>query len=171
MAASMALPFGACGEANEGSRYTDPDETAEITFYVWDELTKFEDLSVQFKNIYPNWTVKVREIAGDYFNNLKAYFGADAAPDIFYIEQGEIQQFLADDLILNLSPYLEESTTLSESDLWSANDGYRYDPKSGKLGEGDLYAFNKDITSDSAWSIIDLISTNTTKRIRYRSKT
>ncbi len=148
LATSMALPFAACGDTGGGAVYTDPAEKAEITFYVWDELAKFEDLSAQFKQIYPNWTVKVNEVAGDYFDNLKAYFGADAAPDIFYIEQGEIRQFLADDLVLNLSPYLKDSEVLSESDLWSANDGYRYNAESGKLGEGDLYAFNKDITSD-----------------------
>ena len=136
------------GGGNGGNEETDISESAQINFYVWDELEKFENLAESFGQVYPNWTVDVELIAGDYFNNLKSYFGAGNAPDLFYIEQGEIQQFLVDDLVLNLSPYLEESELLAEEDLWAANDGYRYDAETGTLGEGDLYAFCKDITSD-----------------------
>ena len=136
------------GGGNGGYEETDVSEEAEISFYVWDEYAKFNSLADSFHEVYPNWTVNVELIAGDYFNNLKSYFGAGTAPDLFYIEQGEIQQFLVDDLILDLTPYIERSELLSGEDLWNANDGYRYDAEKGMLGEGDLYALCTDITSE-----------------------
>ena len=130
--------------------HADPNKKAEIKFYVWDNASEYRVLAEQFKTIYPNWTVIVQENKANYFDNLKTYFGADIAPDMFYMESGEIAPFIMDGSLLNLSLYLDHGTDLTESNLWDANIGYKYNNENDRLGDpnGNYYAFAKDLSAD-----------------------
>lgn len=140
--------LGCTNKSNDGFEEADPNQKAEIVFYVYDQASVYREMAEQFMDIYPNWTVEVQEAKSNFFDNLKIYFGAGNEPDMFFMEPGEISGFLLDDQLLNLSPYLENSTELSEEDLWNANDGYRYDKETQLLGSGDYYAFAKDLSAD-----------------------
>jgi maltose-binding protein MalE len=159
MAAVMvvsAFSFAACGRLPGRDETVveeaDPSQAAEITMYVWDQADTYRELAAQFKVLYPNWEVTVQMATGDYFNNLKSYFGADMAPDIFYMESGQVAQFLRNEQLLNLSAYMDAykdvEGSLKAADLWKANDAYKYDYATGKIGEGNYYAFAKDISAD-----------------------
>ncbi len=146
----VALLLTSCNNANNANSKTDENEKCTIEFYVYDNANAYKKLASQFNLIYPNWNVSVRENKANYFDNLKTYFGANMAPDMFFMEPGEISSFIRDDLLLNLQPYINEGVDLKESDLWEANDGYRYNTTTNKLGDkdGDLYALAKDLSAD-----------------------
>ncbi len=134
--------------SSQGYQSANEDQKCSIEFYVYDNANAYRKLASQFNTIYPNWTITIRENKSSYFDNLKTYFGAGIAPDMFFMEAGEISSFLRDENLLNLQPYIEKGTNLKESDLWEANNFYRYDYENNILGQGDLYAFAKDLSAD-----------------------
>lgn len=141
-----------CSDGNDGEINLEADESKKcnIEFYVYDNKTAYEKLAAQFNKLYPNWTISIREDKAEYFDHLKTYFGAGMAPDMFFMESGEIGSFIREGDLLNLQPFIDNGTDLKESDLWEANDGYRYNEDTGKLGakDGDLYALAKDLSAD-----------------------
>lgn len=137
-----------CGVSGSIQETADENRACKLQFYVYDNGTQYKRIAEQFNLLHPNWQIEVRESAVSYFENLQNYFSADVAPDIFYMEPGEIAPFVRDDLILNIQPYIEKGEELKESDLWEANNGYRYDESSKTFGKGDLYALAKDLSAD-----------------------
>lgn len=146
----ITLALSSCSLTNTKDSSNMLEKECEIEFYVYDNAEAYKKLANQFHLLYPNWTVSIREDKSNYFDHLKTYFGAGIAPDMFFMEPGEIASFIRDDCILNLQPYIDKGIDLKESDLWGANDGYRYNQKTKTLGdkEGDLYALAKDLSAD-----------------------
>lgn len=142
--------LGACSGGGNDSvvSQADPNEKAEIEFYVWAEKALCEEIADSFETIYPNWKVKVTLATSDYYQSLQTYSGANIMPDIFYMQPGYISDFCRDRLLLNLQPYLDAGEDLTKEDLWTLNDSYRYDTQTEKLGSGDLYAYIKDFTPE-----------------------
>lgn len=141
---AMILALSGCSNESHS------DQKCTIEFYVYDNATAYQKLADQFNLLHPDWIVSIREDKASYFDHLKTYFGAGIEPDMFFMEPGEIASFIRDDQLLNLQPYIEQGTELKESDLWEANDGYRYNQGSKELGDkdGDLYALAKDLSAD-----------------------
>lgn len=139
-----------CTSTSSKNIEVDENKKCEIEFYVYDNASAYRNLAKQFNQIYPNWTINVREDKSNYFDHLKTYFGAGMAPDMFFMEPGEIASFLRDECLFNLQPLIEASDSLKEEDLWEANNGYRYNYENGILGDdnGDLYALAKDLSAD-----------------------
>ncbi len=144
---SMVLLAG-CGNQNTINNSADENKECHLQFYVYDNGTQYKRMANQFNLLHPNWYIEVRESAVQYFENLQNYFSADMAPDIFYMEPGEIAPFVRDGLILNIQSFIENGEDLKEEDLWPANDGYRYNQETKTFGEGDLYALAKDLSAD-----------------------
>lgn len=149
MAGSMAFSCTACSKS--GSSNT-------ISYYVWgnnDDIALVEEIVAGFEAAYPNYKVDLQVGAGSYYDNLKTFFAAGTEPDIFFMEGGIIEHFIKEGLLYNLQSYVQNTAedglpSFTESDLWKINDGYRYDAKSKKFGEGDLYAVIKDWSPDLA---------------------
>ena len=126
-------------------------EENSIVYYMWGSTQEVEtarQLAADFEVMYPEWHVEVQASSGNYYDNLKTYFGGGNAPDLFFMEGGMIESFIQDGLLLNLQPYIEASELFTEKDLWEANDYYRYDAQANRMGSGDLYAIVKDLTPD-----------------------
>jgi multiple sugar transport system substrate-binding protein len=136
------------GGGEGGYREADPNKEAEITYYIWGDYSQNVKLAEQFTKIYPKWKVNVELATGNYYDSLKSFFGSGSAPDLFYMEPGEIMPFVKDGLLLNLSDYLEKGTNFTAADLWEVNDGLKYNPASKTLGSGNYYAFIKDLTTE-----------------------
>ena len=143
------MQFSGCGEktTNKIQYYTRGSAT---------EMAVVEKIISAFENTYENEGYEVELIVSDnYIDNLKIFFGAGEEPDIFLMRNGYIESFVKEGLILNLQPYIQntsiaEELVFTESDLWDLNDGYRYDSVSKKWGNGDLYAVIKDWSPDFA---------------------
>lgn len=137
-----------CGKKPGGVEDADESKKVTLRYYVWGEEKDNEALAEKFNKLHPNWTVEVELATGNYYDNLTTYFGADIAPDIFLMQSGQLMNYVRDGNLMNLSPYLEQSTKLTENDLWSANEGYKYDFSTDTIGVGDYYAYIKDFTPD-----------------------
>lgn len=148
LACVCAFGFAGCGGRGDVVQTADPSKKAEIDFYVWSERDLCQDIADSFHDLYPNWTVNVTLATSDYYSSLQTYSGAGVMPDIFYMQPGYISDFCRDRLLLNLSPYMEAGTDLTQDDLWDLNNSYRYDTEAERLGSGDLYAFIKDFTPE-----------------------
>lgn len=144
----MLFAAGACNKKNDVVVDADPNQKAELVFYVWSEEAMCNEIAKEFNKIYPNWTVEVRLCLSDYYQSLKTYSGANVMPDIFYIQPYVMTDFCRDGLLLNLSDYLKNGEDFGESDLWDFNDSYRFDEETEKLGSGDYYALVKDFTPE-----------------------
>lgn len=154
----LVIPFvlSACGGGGGDSKSqtsgTSEEKECTLEFYVYDNASQYKRLATQFNGLHPKWTINVREDKASYFDHLKTYFGADMAPDMFFMEPGEIAPFIRDDLLLDLEPYITSGTDLKVTDLWEANDGYRYNPTTKEYGtkDGHLFALAKDLSADYA---------------------
>ncbi len=139
-----------CGGGGTPDVYVeaDPSKPAQIRFAVFDQAELYQQMANDFHDMYPNWTVRVEEVNDKFYEDLQIQYSGGKEPDMFVMELGQISQFVRDDLLLNLSLYLDKSEDLSVSDLWDANDGYKYDKETKTLGEGSYYAFIKDISAE-----------------------
>ncbi|MGN1062311.1 MAG: ABC transporter substrate-binding protein [Candidatus Scatosoma sp.] len=137
--------------ATFGSTACKKESEKSITYYTWGSRQEIETarrLAEDFEVLHPEWKVEVQPSSGNYYDNLKTYFGGGNAPDLFYMEGGMIEGFIKDGLLLDLDEYIEKSENLTVSDLWELNDTYRYNEETGRMGSGKLYAVIKDLTPD-----------------------
>lgn len=142
---SITMISGCQGKKNIG----DGDGNVELTYYVWGnntEVNAIQQVIDEFEELNPNIKVNIERAGDNYFFDLKMKFASRNGPDIFLMDPGEIMPFLAEDFILPLDNYIEESEVLSLDDLWEVNNAYRYNGST--LGSGKLYAFIKDWTPD-----------------------
>jgi multiple sugar transport system substrate-binding protein len=76
-----------------------------------------------------------------------AMYAAGTPPDMLRTQAPAIPQFLARDMLLDLTPYLEVSDVLNIEDLAPANNYYRaYSPL--EIGDGPVYGMCKDWSPD-----------------------
>ena len=94
------------------------------------------------------------QYSSDYYNKIQLGFASKTEADVFLMQGGSIESYIRDNFLLNLQPYIEAETgdgiNFTESDLWSINDGYRYNSEKDEMGEGNLYAIVKDWSPDFA---------------------
>ena len=91
--------------------------------------------------------VKVKMIvttADDYSTKLKAAIAGKQIPDVFYIGGGDVQAYVNNGIVLDITEYVEASDSLDLDNIWQYGvDSYRYD---GELvGKGAIYALPKDV--------------------------
>ena len=90
-------------------------------------------------------TVKVIvTTADDYNTKLKAAITGRQVPDVFYVAPGDVQGYVNNGVIKDITSYVESSDTIDLDNIWSYGvDSYRYD---GTLqGQGAVYALPKDV--------------------------
>lgn len=89
---------------------------------------------------------KVNVIVTDpdqYRTNLQAAIAGGTAPDVFYLEQGSVIAFASNNVVKDLTPFID-SSDIDLDNIWQFGvDSYRYD---GELvGQGPIYGLPKDV--------------------------
>jgi multiple sugar transport system substrate-binding protein len=104
-----------------------------------------EENAADFTAKYPDITV---ELVKDDPTRLFAMLAAGAPPDLYRIQAPSIPQYLARNLIYDLTPYFEASSILKMDDLASANDYYKANSPL-EIGSGNIYGMCKDFSPDN----------------------
>lgn len=140
----------ACGGGNDGKT---------LKYAVWgssDEMAIIKQIVEGFETLYAEegYKVDLVQYSSDYYNKIQLGFASKTEADVFLMQGGSIESYIRDNFLLNLQPYIEAETgdgiNFTESDLWSINDGYRYNSAKDEMGEGNLYAIVKDWSPDFA---------------------
>ncbi len=103
-----------------------------------------EDHVNEFEADNPGISVEVIEAD---LTRFFAMFAAGSPPDLLRVQAPSIPQYLARNMLLDLTPFFEASDVLRLDDLAPANDYYRAgDPLS--VGQGPIYGMVKDFSPD-----------------------
>ena len=163
----LLITFAACGNKqggeNSGDEPGDSNDPATenngtvnteisgtVTLAHWMAGGTMEKISVntvleQFKKEYPNVTVNVNFISGDYSTKMYANLAAGKEPDVFMVPDADFGKWVKAGVLENLSSYVENSNVVDPSLMWESAFG-RYTWDGEKVGEGDIYAIPKDIS-------------------------
>ena len=123
----------------------------------WTNATESKAYDAVIKKFEQDYNCKVRynKVAvGEYrtkLNSVMADATGKSTPDVFYVPSGMLWNLVISNKIENLQPYIDKSDSISESDLWELAGWYQYRFNGEKLGEGDIYAFPKDV---GPWSMV-----------------
>ncbi|MCR2803835.1 ABC transporter substrate-binding protein [Paenibacillus soyae] len=141
-------------QTNAGSGSGDNKEPVTIEFMGHGNPTEksiFEKLIASFEDKYPNVTVKYTSVPpGEYAQKMKTLIASGKAPDVFYVGSAEFYRFAEAGTLLNIQPYLDQTSLFNPDNVWKqAMDRYRYD--GSKIGSGDSYGLPKDV---GPWAMV-----------------
>lgn len=109
----------------------------------------FKTMIAEFTQEYPQYDVVYSSVTSDnYITTLGSYKNNTRnMPDVFYMPDINFVQWInSSDIMMDLTPYIEQSSSISVDNIWSEGiDAYRYDTVNKKLGTGDIYALPKDL--------------------------
>jgi multiple sugar transport system substrate-binding protein len=145
LALAGALALTACGSGGSG----DEDGGGDALTFMFrggaDEkaayqaaITKFtEDTGVEVKMTVTD--------ADQYATKLQAAVSGNKVPDVFYIEQANLQSYVASGVLLDITDQVEESG-VDLDNMWKYGvDSYRFDGTLQGTPEGRLYGLPKDV--------------------------
>lgn len=145
--AVLALTSSACS----GGTSTDTsDEQVEIVWSTWgtpEELTRFEEFNDQFMEENPDIKVTLQSVASysDYHSKLLAQLTSGTAPDVFYIGDDMVGQFVEAGVLLPLTDLMDSADSLTKvSDFAEGLYGV------AKQGD-EVYAAPNDVNPDVLW--------------------
>lgn len=153
--AASSLLLSACSAATEtpdASETETPDasETVTITWSTWgspEELTRFNEFNEQFMADNPGIKVELQAVAdyGEYHSKLLAQLVSGTAPDVFYLGDDKIGQFVDAGVLLGLSELMD-----SEASLTKVSD---FEPGilAAASKDGEIYAAPNDVNPDALW--------------------
>lgn len=109
-----------------------------------DERDAYETAIANFEADNPGVTVDIIATDADqYATQLQAAVAGNDVPDVFYVEQGDVMAYVDNEILLDITDYVEESD-IDLDDIWEYGlDSYRYD--NTQIGEGNLYGLPKDV--------------------------
>ncbi|MBI9113932.1 ABC transporter substrate-binding protein [Sanguibacter suaedae] len=139
IAASM-LVAGCSGSASD-------DGTKKLTFMFRggeDEKAAYEKAVAAFEEANDVEVDIIVTTADDYNTKLKAAITGRQVPDVFYIAPGDVQGYVNNGVVKDITEYVESSDTIDLENIWEYGvDSYRFD---GTLqGQGSIYALPKDV--------------------------
>lgn len=140
--ASLALLSG-CGGGGQPSGGKDT-----VTFMGWgspQEVAVFKDMIGQFEKKYPDVKVDYINVpAEDYNTKLQTMIAAKKTPDVFYMVGENLQPFLKNGVLADLSDYVADNEIFDPDNVWkNAIDLWKFDGTTP--GKGSIYALPKDI--------------------------
>lgn len=83
---------------------------AQVKYMLWDsiQLPAYRQCAADFTAKYPGTTIKITQAGwDDYWTAISTGFIANAAPDVFVNHLGKAPQFVSNDLLVDLSPYVQ----------------------------------------------------------------
>ncbi|GAA1057927.1 sugar ABC transporter substrate-binding protein [Agromyces luteolus] len=141
---AMTVGLAACSGGGGGS---DENTVVWSTWGTPEELTRFEEFNEEFMERHPDITVELQPVAsyGDYHSKLLAQLTSGTAPDVFYIGDDKIGQFVDADVLLPLTGLMESDVSETHPD----------DFFPGLFGaaetDGEIYAAPNDSNPDVLW--------------------
>jgi multiple sugar transport system substrate-binding protein len=118
-------------------------DTATVTFMINSNELSDDEIN-QFHEANPDITFSRIDYDQTRFYAMLA---AGTAPDIVRVQAPTIPQYVARNLLLDLTPYFEASSVLQPDDLMPVNDYYRADGPLA-IGQGNRYGMVKDWSPD-----------------------
>lgn len=144
-AIALALGLGAC--SGSGSS---PGGTKTVVWSTWgtpQELTRYKEFNTQFMKDHPDIKVVLQPVAdyGDYHTKLLAELASGTAPDVFYIGDDKIGQFVSSDALMPLTSLMNSSASKTKPGDFSQG-------LFGVTKKGDeIYAAPNDSNPDALW--------------------
>ncbi|UUE20931.1 ABC transporter substrate-binding protein [Microbacterium sp. J1-1] len=148
-AGALALGLAACSGGGGGGG-VDADGNATVIWSTWgtaDELTRYEEFNKDFMKRHPDITVKLQPVAGygDYHSKLLAQLTSNTAPDVFYVGDDMIGQFVDSDRLMPLSDLMEsDASKTTKDDFFPGLFGAAEE-------DGEVYAAPNDSNPDVFW--------------------
>ncbi|EQM85734.1 ABC transporter substrate-binding protein [Microbacterium maritypicum] len=150
-AGALALGLAACsGGGGGGGGGVDADGNATVVWSTWgtaDELTRYEEFNKDFMERHPDIKVKLQPVAdyGDYHSKLLAQLTSNTAPDVFYVGDDKIGQFVDSNRLMPLSDLMDSKDSKTKKDdffpgLFGAAEN-----------DGEVYAAPNDSNPDVFW--------------------
>ncbi len=147
LALALTLTLAACSGSG-GS--TAGDQGGGVVWSTWgtpEELGRFEEFNADFMKRHTDIRVKLEPVASydDYHSKLLSQLTSDTAPDVFYIGDDRLGQFVDAGVLLPLSDLMnsEESKTKRE-DFYPGIFG-------AAEADGEIYAAPNDTNPDALW--------------------
>lgn len=114
-AAAIALSMAACSGTSGNS---DPNTVVWSTWGTPEELTRFTEFNTEFMERHPEIKVELQPVASysDYHSKLLAQLTSKTAPDVFYIGDDKLGQFVASKRLMPLTEMMESSASQTKPD-------------------------------------------------------
>jgi multiple sugar transport system substrate-binding protein len=148
-AGALVLGLAACSGGGGGGGVA-ADGSATVVWSTWgtaEELTRYEEFNKDFMERHPDITVKLQPVAsyGDYHSKLLAQLTSNTAPDVFYVGDDKIGQFVDSKRLMPLSDLMDSKDSKTKKD----------DFFPGLFGaaeqDGEVYAAPNDSNPDVFW--------------------
>lgn len=152
----LLLLFAAWGRAT--TQVPDPG-AKQILFTGWGgviERQVFTELVAEFERRHPDIDVVYRPVPRDYVNKLKVMVAGGTPPDVFYIPDGDFAGFAVRGQLLDLDPFVRQSTVINPDEIWESG-LRRYRWNGHVVGRGPQYAIPKDIGPSAMYVNLDLL--------------
>ncbi len=143
-ASAVMIGLAACSAGGGGS---DSDTVVWSTWGTPEELTRFEEFNDEFMKRHPDIKVELQPVASysDYHSKLLAQLTSNTAPDVFYIGDDKIGQFVDAKVLMPLTELMESDASQTKPD----------DFFPGLFGaaetDGEIYAAPNDSNPDVLW--------------------
>ncbi|WP_022893974.1 ABC transporter substrate-binding protein [Agromyces subbeticus] len=143
-ASAVAIGLAAC---SGGGGAKDENTVVWSTWGTAEELTRYEDFNAEFMKRHPDITVKLQPVASyeEYHSKLLAQLTSNTAPDVFYLGDDKIGQFVDSGRLMPLKKLMESKDSQTKPD----------DFFPGLFGaaeqDGEYYAAPNDSNPDVLW--------------------
>ena len=143
-ASALMIGLAAC---SAGGGASDSDTVVWSTWGTPEELTRFEEFNDEFMKRHPDIKVELQPVASyaDYHSKLLAQLTSNTAPDVFYIGDDKIGQFVDAKVLMPLTELMESDASQTKPD----------DFFPGLFGaaetDGEIYAAPNDSNPDVLW--------------------
>ncbi|MFE6256833.1 ABC transporter substrate-binding protein [Agromyces sp. NPDC057865] len=143
-ASAVMIGLAAC---SGGGGASDENTVVWSTWGTPEELTRFEEFNDEFMKRHPDITVELQPVASysDYHSKLLAQLTSNTAPDVFYIGDDKIGQFVDAKVLAPLTKLMESDASQTHPD----------DFFPGLFGaaeqDGEIFAAPNDSNPDVLW--------------------
>lgn len=146
LAAATSISVGLSGCSGSGSGSGSSGGKATITYGVWDvtQAPVMKQLAAEFHKQNPNITVQVQVTPWDsYWTKLKTSATGGSAPDTFWMNDANFEQYASGGAIKDLQPMVGGSDIKMSNYVQAQAKAYTY--------KGDVYGIPKDVDSIALW--------------------
>ncbi|MDI6601729.1 MAG: ABC transporter substrate-binding protein [Thermoanaerobacteraceae bacterium] len=130
-------------QTNQPAEQETAPEAVTLKLGIWSsspaEKKIVEDQLALFKEKYPNITVEIETIVGDYMQKLQAEMAANTAPDVFYLDSMPAPQLMDAGVLEPLDEYVTKNSVDIEDFQPQLLDAFRWN--------GKLYGIPKDFNT------------------------
>ncbi|MCP2369510.1 multiple sugar transport system substrate-binding protein [Agromyces terreus] len=114
-AAAVVAGLAAC---SGGGGAKDENTVVWSTWGTAEELTRYKEFNEEFMKRHPDITVKLQPVAsyGDYHSKLLAQLTSNTAPDVFYVGDDKIGQFVDSGRLMPLKSLMESDDSQTKPD-------------------------------------------------------